>query len=128
MISENILGEEKMNSYFLCINAGKEAITLDLTEPEGKELFLKLISELNVDIFTTNQLPRNYQKLGIGYSNLKEIKDDIIWLGATGFGPDSNEPAYDPNSPGKIRYDGIDRRTWRRPPDNWNTIAGYGNQ
>ena len=96
MIGENILGEEKMNSYFLCINAGKEAITLDLTEPEGKELFLKLISELNVDIFTTNQLPRNYQKLGIGYSNLKEIKDDIIWLGATGFGPDSNEPAYDP--------------------------------
>ena len=96
MIGENILGEEKMNSYFLCINAGKEAITLDLTEPEGKELFLKLISELNVDIFTTNQLPRNYQKLGIGYGNLKEIKDDIIWLGATGFGPDSNEPAYDP--------------------------------
>ncbi|MFC1862775.1 CaiB/BaiF CoA transferase family protein [Thermodesulfobacteriota bacterium] len=95
-IGENILGEERMNSYYLCINAGKEALTLNLAEPEGQELFRKLISELNVDIFTTNQLPRNYTKLGIGYDSLKEIKDDIIWLGATGFGPESNEPAYDP--------------------------------
>jgi len=27
---------------------------------------------------------------------MKEIKPDIIWLGLTGFGPDSNEGAYDP--------------------------------
>jgi formyl-CoA transferase len=27
---------------------------------------------------------------------LKKIKDDIIWLGMTGFGPQSNEAAYDP--------------------------------
>jgi formyl-CoA transferase len=49
-----------------------------------------------VDIFATNQLPRNYAKLGIEYERLKEIKDDIIWLGLTGFGPQSNEAAYDP--------------------------------
>jgi formyl-CoA transferase len=27
---------------------------------------------------------------------LKKIKEDIIWLGMTGFGPQSNEAAYDP--------------------------------
>jgi formyl-CoA transferase len=49
-----------------------------------------------VDIFATQLLPRNYKKLGIDYETLKSIKPDIIWLGITGFGPESNEPAYDP--------------------------------
>ncbi len=96
LIGENVLGEERMNSYYLCINAGKKAITLNLAEPEGKELFKDLIINLDVDIFATNQLPRNYKKLGIDYESMKAIKPDIIWLGVTGFGPDSNEAAYDP--------------------------------
>ncbi len=96
MIGENVLGEERMNAYFLCINAGKKALTLDLADPEGQELFKGLLRELDVDIFATNQLPRNYQKLGIDYDSIKAVKPDIIWLGVTGFGPDSNEAAYDP--------------------------------
>ncbi|MBW1805629.1 MAG: CoA transferase, partial [Deltaproteobacteria bacterium] len=35
MIGENILVEERMNAYFLCVNAGKRALTLNLAEPEG---------------------------------------------------------------------------------------------
>lgn len=95
-IGENVLNEERMNSYFLCINSGKKALTLNLADPKGREIFNKLLCELNVDIFITNQLPKNYEKLGIAYSLIKEIKPDIIWLGLTGFGPDSNEGAYDP--------------------------------
>lgn len=96
LIGDNVLGEERMNSYFLCINAGKKALTLDIANPEGREIFHRLIRELDVDIFATNQLPRNYQKLGIDYDSLKALKNDIIWLGVTGFGPESNEAAYDP--------------------------------
>ncbi len=96
MIGDNVLGEERMNSYFLCINAGKKAVTLNLAEQEGQELFKELIQKLDVDIFATNQLPRNYKKLGIDYDSLKAIKPDIIWVGVTGFGPQSNEAAYDP--------------------------------
>lgn len=96
MIGENVLDEERMNAYFLCINAGKKALTLNLAEPKGQELLRALIRELNVDIFVTNQLPKNYRKLGIDYDSLKAAKEDIIWLGVTGFGPDSNEGAYDP--------------------------------
>jgi formyl-CoA transferase len=96
LIGDNALGEERMNSYFLCINAGKKALTLDLGAPEGQEILRGLIRKLNVDIFATNQLPRNYKKLGIDYETLKAVKPDIIWLGMTGFGPDSNEAAYDP--------------------------------
>jgi len=96
LIGENVLGEERMNSYFLCINSGKKGLTLDLAAPEGQKIFHSLVKKLNVDIFSTNQLPRNYKKLGIDYESLKSIKPDIIWLGLTGFGPDSNEAAYDP--------------------------------
>jgi crotonobetainyl-CoA:carnitine CoA-transferase CaiB-like acyl-CoA transferase len=96
MIGENVLNEERMNAYFLCINAGKKALTLNLAEPKGRELLASLVKELDVDIFVTNQLPKNYRKLGIDYETLRAVKPDIIWLGVTGFGPDSNEGAYDP--------------------------------
>lgn len=95
-IGDNVLNEDRMFSYFLAINSGKKAITLDLSTPEGREILRKLIIKLDVDIFATNQLPRNYPKLGIEYETLKEIRKDIIWLGLTGFGPTSNEAAYDP--------------------------------
>ena len=95
-IGENVLNEDQMNSYFLCINAGKKALTLNLAEPEGQKIFHRLIGELKIDVFTTNQLPKNYKKLGIDYETLKALKPNIIWLGVTGFGPDSNEGAYDP--------------------------------
>ncbi len=95
-IGENVLDEKRMNSYFLCINSGKKALSLNMADPKGQEIFKELILKLDVDIFVTNQLPKNYEKLGIAYELMKEIKPDIIWLGLTGFGPDSNEGAYDP--------------------------------
>ena len=96
MIGDNVLSEERMNAYFLCINAGKKDLTLNLAEPEGQKIFHALVQDLKVDIFATNQLPKNYKKLGIDYDTLKSLRPDIIWLGVTGFGPDSNEGAYDP--------------------------------
>ncbi len=95
-VGEDRLGDPMLRSYFLPINSGKKAITLNLGEPEGQEILYRLITRLNVDIFATNQLPRNYQKLGVDYETLRKIKKDIIWFGVTGFGPDSNEAAYDP--------------------------------
>jgi crotonobetainyl-CoA:carnitine CoA-transferase CaiB-like acyl-CoA transferase len=95
-VGENRLDEDRMYTYYLAINAGKKAITLDLGAPEGQEVFKKLLTELKVDIFATNQLPRNYPKLGISYEQVRAIKEDIIWVGLTGFGPESNEAAYDP--------------------------------
>jgi len=95
-VGEQVLAEEGMNSYFLTINAGKQAITLNLKEKRGQQLLQELIVGLNADIFVTNQLPKNYAKLGIDYETLSGCKSDLIWIGVTGFGPQSNEGAYDP--------------------------------
>lgn len=95
-VGENVLGEEGMNTYYLPYNAGKEAITLNLASAEGQAILHELIRRLPVDIFACNTLPKNYAKLGIDYETLRQLKPDIIWVGITGFGPEVNEPAYDP--------------------------------
>jgi len=91
-----VLEEEGMNAYFYPNNLGKQAITLNLQTDEGRAILYRLIADLPVDVFCTNQLARSYEKLGIGYETLRAIKPDLIWLGITGFGPESDEAAYDP--------------------------------
>jgi crotonobetainyl-CoA:carnitine CoA-transferase CaiB-like acyl-CoA transferase len=95
-VGKKILEEELMNSYFLSVNSGKKSITLNLKSEKGQEILRDLIKKFNVDVFATNQLPHNYEKLGISYKQLKEAKENIIWVGVSGFGPERSEAAYDP--------------------------------
>jgi formyl-CoA transferase len=95
-VGEPALGEDGMYTYYLPNNVGKKAITLNLAEEEGREILKELVKKLNVDIFATNTLPKRYGKLGVDYETLRGVKKDLIWVGITGFGPESNEPAYDP--------------------------------
>lgn len=95
-VGANILGEEGMNAYFLPNNAGKESITLNLGCAEGRQVLHTLVKQLPVDIFATNQRPKDYAKLGIDYETLSAMRPELIWVGITGFGPESNEAAYDP--------------------------------
>jgi len=95
-VGEPALGEDRMYTYYLPNNLGKKAITLNLASEEGREILKELIRKLNVDIFATNTLPKRYKKLGIDYETLRSVKKDLIWVGITGFGPESDEPAYDP--------------------------------
>lgn len=89
-------GEDLMCDYFLAGNAGKEAITLNLKDPRARQLLSELLVRLDVDIFAANTLPKHMKALGVGYEDLRAVKEDLIWVGLTGFGPDSDEPAYDP--------------------------------
>jgi len=95
-VGHDVLGEPAMRSYFLPNNCGKEAITLNLGDPEGRALLRRLIVGLRVDVFACNQRPRSYARLGIEPAELRAAKPDLIWLGITGFGPDHDEAAYDP--------------------------------
>jgi formyl-CoA transferase len=95
-VGPDVLGEPGMNAYFLPNNAGKEAITLNLATERGQAMLRELLVKLDVDVFATNQRPKDYAKLGIDYQTLRALKPDLIWIGITGFGPESNEAAYDP--------------------------------
>ncbi len=95
-VGRDLLGEPDMRAYFLPNNCGKEAITLNLGDADGRALLRELITRLPVDIFATNQRPRSYARLGVAADTLRAARPELIWLGISGFGPDHDEAAYDP--------------------------------
>jgi len=89
--------DDDRNTYFIAPNVGKEAIALDLKDERGRELLLRIIRELDVDIFCCNTLPGRYQGLGIDFETLKTANPKLIWAGISAMGPDyPNVPGYDP--------------------------------
>ena len=48
-VGRNILNEDGMASYFLPNNSGKQAITLNLSEQEGRSILHRLIDRLHVE-------------------------------------------------------------------------------
>jgi len=95
-VGRDVLGEADMRAYFLPNNCGKEAITLDLGDADGRAILKELLARLPVDVFACNQRPRSYARLGIDAETLRAVKPDLIWLGISGFGPEHDEAAYDP--------------------------------
>ena len=93
----SVIADEDRRSYFIAPNVGKEAISLNLKEAAGRAALLRIIAELDVDIFCCNTIPSRYQPLGIDYETLRTAKSDIIWAGISAMGPDYPEvPGYDP--------------------------------
>lgn len=63
---------------------GKYGCTIDLTRPQGVELFKELL--LLSDVVIENYRPRVMDGFGLGYDVLKQIKPDIIMLSMPSFG------------------------------------------
>lgn len=95
-IGRPVAGEDR-HSYFVAPNVGKEAIAIDLKQPEGQALLKRLITELEVDVFCTNTMPARHKKLGIDHETLQKEKESLIWCCISAMGlayPDV--PGYDP--------------------------------
>jgi crotonobetainyl-CoA:carnitine CoA-transferase CaiB-like acyl-CoA transferase len=84
-------------SYYLAPNVGKEAMAIDLKRAEGRDLLLRIVRDLPVDVFASNTLPRRYEELGIGYERLASANERLVWIGVSAMGPDHPDaPGYDP--------------------------------
>jgi formyl-CoA transferase len=82
--------------YFLQLNSNKRGITLNLKHDRGRELFLELVSK--VDILAENFSLGTLERLGIGYDRLREINPRLIYLTIKGFGtfgPYSSYKSFD---------------------------------
>ena len=91
------VADDDRRTYFIAPNVGKEAIALNLKEPDGQALLRRLLVELDVDVFCCNTVPRRYKQLGIDYDTLAAAKPDLIWAGISAMGPDyPDAPGYDP--------------------------------
>jgi crotonobetainyl-CoA:carnitine CoA-transferase CaiB-like acyl-CoA transferase len=70
--------------YFNDYNRDKKSLTLDLSQPRGKALFLELIAQC--DCVIENYRADVLDKLGIGYEALCRVKPDIVLISMAGFG------------------------------------------
>ena len=82
--------------YFANFNRSKQGVTLNLKEPEAKEIFKEMVK--HADVVIENYRPGTMEKLGLGYDVLKEINPGIIYGSVSGFGhtgPYSKRAGYD---------------------------------
>ena len=80
-------GEEWWNEGGSLVYYGtrnKRSLCLDVTNPQGKEAFLKLVAK--TDIVTDNFRPGTMQRFGFDHESLSEINPRIITLSSTAYG------------------------------------------
>lgn len=84
------------STYWIYVNRGKQSITLDLKQPEAKQIIYDLVKES--DVLVENFKPGVMDKLGFSYEKLKEINPGLVYCSISGFGQNSpyrNRLAYD---------------------------------
>ena len=84
------------SAYFTGVNRNKQSLTLDIGQPEGQEIALKLIADC--DIFVENFKVGALAKYGLGYEQLHAKFPRLIYCSITGFGqtgPYAPRPGYD---------------------------------
>lgn len=84
------------SAYFISINRSKKSLTLDLTTPRGREVFLRLVQK--ADVVLDNFRPGILERLGVAYSALRRINPRIVACSISGFGQDGpyrSLPAFD---------------------------------
>lgn len=73
--------------YFMAVNRNKRGMLLNLKTPEGIAVFKELVAVS--DVVVENNRPGVMERLGIGYEQLKEINDQLIFVSISGFGRNS---------------------------------------
>jgi crotonobetainyl-CoA:carnitine CoA-transferase CaiB-like acyl-CoA transferase len=86
----------KESAYFVGVNRNKQSVTLDIAQPEGQDIALKLIA--GCDILVENFKVGALAKYGLGYEQLHAKFPRLIYCSITGFGqtgPYAPRPGYD---------------------------------
>ncbi len=72
--------------YFWAFNTGKEGITLDLNQSDGRALFQRMAKD--ADIILESFDPGYMDSIGLGYDTLNEDNHSIVMTSITAFGQD----------------------------------------
>ncbi len=81
---------------FATCNRGKRAIVVDLKQPAGRDVVLKLAE--GADVFLESNRPGIAERLGIGYEAVRAVSPDVVYGSITGYGqtgPYAKRPATD---------------------------------
>ena len=83
-------------TMFIALNRGKKSVAIDLSRPEGRELFRRLVSAS--DVLITNLDPQALRKLGVTWEEMSRANERLVMCEISGFGagPYGDAPALDP--------------------------------
>ena len=84
--------QSRLSPWFTDWNAGKRFVGLDLARPESVALARDLAGRS--DVVIENFAPGVLEKLGLGWSELRTRKPDLVFLGTSGFGDDGPYRPY----------------------------------
>ena len=77
-------------------NRGKRSVGIDLANPRGREVLMKLVS--TADVFLTNFLPAARRRLMIDVDDIRRVNPKIVYARGHGQGPkgpDAEKGGYD---------------------------------
>jgi len=80
------------SEYFLNWNSNKRSVTIDLSQPAGRELLLEMLP--HYDVFVENYAPGVIEKLDLGYEVMKAIHPGVIYARVKGFGTSGPYSGY----------------------------------
>ena len=72
--------------FFRIVNRNKRGLRLDLKQPAGVAVFLRLARE--ADVIVESFRPGVVDKLGVGYETVRAINPRIVYCAITGYGQD----------------------------------------
>jgi formyl-CoA transferase len=80
------LGGPRHNADFQNLHRNKRSLTLNLKEPDGKKILMKLVEQ--ADVVVENFRPDVKHRLGIDYESLRKVNKRIVYASISGFGQD----------------------------------------
>jgi crotonobetainyl-CoA:carnitine CoA-transferase CaiB-like acyl-CoA transferase len=94
--AEGNLGGPRNGPDFQNLHRNKRSMTLNLKEPEGQDLFKRLVAK--ADVVVENYRPDVKYRLGVDYDSLSKINPRIVYGSISGFGEDGpyqDRPGFD---------------------------------
>jgi CoA:oxalate CoA-transferase len=80
----NGIPDPDSSTIFLAFNTNKRGITLDIEQPQGRELLLRLVAD--ADVLIESYPPGHLESLDLGYQVLRETNAKLVVSSITYFG------------------------------------------
>ena len=86
------------SALFLSLNRGKRSIRINLKEPAGREVLLRLVGD--ADVLLESFRPGVMDRLGVGFQALRAVNPGLVYCAITGYGqtgPNRDRSGHDMN-------------------------------
>ena len=113
-----------VSAPFLIMNRNKRGIALNLKDPRGREILLRMVK--HADVLTENFRPGTLDKLGLGYDVLARHNPGLIYAAISGYGrtgPQADKGGFDLIAQGFAGLMSITGEPGRPPVKTGNPVA-----